>query len=195
MKAAILSAAIFGGICLALQSFAATTQPAPSGTTIATNQSTATATSSSAVFTNSSGQTFTSEQLAENLKTLRTAIEQAMPMVTAITETYSNSAGKDKTWTGRLSEFVSGALSKDGQKSSGESTSKLSGVVGAVRGLFGTNSNSSAGSSSADANTVQKLVTLQTQLKPVESTLDQLNVASSGAGAISLRKPLTPTGR
>lgn len=190
-----MKAAIFGGICLASRSFAATTDQTPAGTTTATNQTSATATGSSTVFTNSSGQTFTAEQLAENLKTLRSAIEQTLPMVTALTQTYSNSAGKDKTWTGRLSEFVSGALNKDGQKSSGESSSKLNGVVGAVRGLFGTNSNSTASSSSADANTVQKLVTLQNQLQPVTSTLDQLNVASSGAGVISSPKPLTPTGR
>jgi len=194
MKAAVLITAIFGSICIASLSLAATTEQSPSGTISSTNQTATTATSS-AVFTNSTGQTFTADQLAENLKNLRSAIEQAMPMVTAITETYSNSAGKDKSWTGRLSDFVSGALSKDGQSTSGQSPSKLNEVVGAVRGLWGTNSSSTASSSATDANTVQKLVTLQTELKPVLPTLDQLNVASSGAGVISSPKPLTPTGR
>ncbi len=194
MKAAVLITAIFGSTCIASLSLAATTEQPPSGTISSTNQTATTATSS-AVFTNSTGQTFTADQLAENLKNLRSAIEQAMPMVTAITETYSNSAGKDKSWTGRLSDFVSGALSKDGQNTSGQSPSKLNEVVGAVRGLWGTNSSSTASSSATDANTVQKLVTLQTELKPVLPTLDQLNVASSGAGVISSPKPLTPTGR
>ena len=193
MKAANFST-IFTGVCLAWQTFAATPQQPPNDIISSTNQTTASA--SSAVFTNSAGQTFTADQLADSLKNLRAAIEQTMPMVTAVTETYSNSAGKDKTWTGRLSEFVSGALNKDGQTSN-QSTSKLNQVVGAVRGLFGSNTNSTAASSSGDAGTVQKLVTLQNELKPVVPTLDQLNVASSGntSPVISSPKPLTPTGR
>ena len=198
MKATTFSA-ILSSICLVWQSFAATPQQTQTsaGTISSTNQTTTTTSSaSSAVFTNSTGQTFTADQLAENLKNLRAAIEQTMPMITALTDTYSNSAGSDKSWTGRLSDFVSGAFSNEGQGTN-QSSSRLNQVVGTVRNLFGSKTNTSAGSSAADASTVQKLVTLENQLKPVVPTLDQLNVASSGTGsqAISSPKPLTPTGR
>jgi hypothetical protein len=194
MKPRILSA-ILTGICFSSQCFAANTQSVPSGTLSSTNQ-TAASTSSSAVFTNSSGQTFTADQLAENLKNLRAAIEQTIPMITAISETYSNSAGRDKSWTGRLSEFVSGALSKEGQGTN-QSSSRLNEVVGTVRGFFGSKTNASTVSTAADDTTMQKLVTLENQLKPVVPTLDQLNVASAASGSqvISSPKPLTPTGR
>src|SRR5262245_13984631 len=125
MKVAILSTALFASG--AFVASAATPEQLSS-----TNQS---SNSSMLTFTNSAGRTFSADEFAQNLKSLRNVIEQTMPMVTAITQTYSNSASKGKSWTGKVSDFVSGALDRDGQQSPEQNSSTLNQVVGALRGL------------------------------------------------------------
>src|SRR3954454_15911038 len=95
---------------------AATPQPA-SDAAISTNQGISDG--AMPAFTNAAGQTFSADEFAQNLKNLRSAIELTMPMVMAVTETYSNSVSKDKSWAGRASDLVSGALKRDGQQTSG----------------------------------------------------------------------------
>src|SRR3954451_13881881 len=97
---------------------------------------------STLTFTNSAGQVFSAAKFADNLKNLRSAIEQTMPMVAAITESQTNAAHKtssqDKTLTGKVTDFVSGAIKED-KNSSSQSSSGSSKVVGALRGLLKTN--------------------------------------------------------
>ena len=189
MRASILSAVLSIGIIVAHAA------PVSAQTPPQVFSSTNAISSSDVVFTNSAGQTFSADQFAESLKNLRTAIEQTTPMLAAVTETYTNSAGNDKSWKGQLSGLVSGALSRYEQQNAGKNSRTVNQVVGALQGLLQTNSSSkTTAADSTDANTVQKLVTLQNQLKPVLPTLDQLNVSSTGA-AVSSPNPLTPTGR
>src|SRR5712675_347224 len=58
------------------------------------NRSTATTSSGSSglILTNKQGQTFPVEDLATELRTLRTTVEQTMPMLSAFNEISSNSA-------------------------------------------------------------------------------------------------------
>ena len=148
-----------------------------------------------ATFTNSAGQVFSAAKLADNLKTLRSTIEQTMPMIAAVGEqTNSNTANKSSSLTGKVEDFVSGAIKRDQNQTTAQNESASGKVVDALRGLLKTNSNNTAAASSTDQSTLQNLSKLNDQLKSVLPTLDQLNVtASSGASANG--SVLTPTGR
>jgi hypothetical protein len=181
----------------------ATGQPAsaaPQQTQSRTASDTTAAGASSVVFTNSAGQTFSVDDLASQLKNLRSAVEQTLPILSAFTQSYSNSSAGNKSLTGKLTDFVSGALDRNGQQtsgSSGQTSSTVSNAVGVLRGLLNknnSNATASTASPSVDANTVHQLGSLQNELQPIIPTLQQLNVESSNTGNSSSR-PLTPTGR
>src|SRR3954471_24145982 len=64
-------------------------------------------------FTNKQGQNFSVDQLANELKTLRSTIDQTMPMLLAFNESYSNNISSDGTLTGKISGLLSGALKRN----------------------------------------------------------------------------------
>src|SRR5437879_1412618 len=61
----------------------------------------------SAMFTNRFGATYSAEQLATQLQTLRSAVEQTLPQLTAYTESVSNSASTgNRSVVGTISEVL-----------------------------------------------------------------------------------------
>jgi hypothetical protein len=146
-------------------------------------------------FTNRSGAVYSADQLAAQLQNLRSAVDQALPVLTAFSENFSN-ANSSQTLTGTLSGLLSGVLNRSANQStnaSGQTSSQLTNLVAGLQRLLTTNA---TGSVSINANTVRDLVALQSQLRSVESTLQSLNVGGSFTnlpGVLSER--LTPTGR
>lgn len=171
-----------------------------------TNSSSATSASASATgaaalsFTNKQGQSFSVDQLADQLKNLRSTVDQMMPMLQAFNETYSNSVSGEKTLTGRLSGLLSDSLRRNesatngGNSVSNQNSGRYGNVVDALQGLLSKNNPNSP---PINANTVRDLETLYGQLQPVSSTLQNLNV-NIGAGSSSTTNSgsgLTPTGK
>jgi len=178
MKSLVFATALLAAVSIQAQ-------PSPAAPVISqTNQAAGTGT----VLTNKAGQTFSVEQLAAQLRSLRGNIESALPMLAAFNE--SASATQNKSLTGRLTDIVSHELNKGGQTNSGGFNS----VVGALRGLINTNN---AATDTSDARAAQQLVALQNQLQPVLKSLQDLNVqgtAASGQPSTSTSTNLTPTG-
>src|SRR5882762_6890276 len=142
-------------------------------------------------FTNQSGAIYSTDQLAAQLQSLRTAIEQTLPSLAAYTETVSNNATTgNKSVAGTVSQILAGALNRNVQNqsaTSGQSTAQ-NGVTRVLQGLLGTNATSSA---AVDVTTLKDLGALQNELQSAESILQRLNVSSStNWGGV-----LTPTGR
>ncbi len=171
----------------------------PSDSSIGTNSSvtspTAEISGSGMTFTNTSGQTFSIEQLANQLSSLRSAVDQTLPVLIAFNESYSNSATGTQTVAGKLSNLLSGALNRN--SSSTSSTNQANGqwnnLLGGLQKLLNRNSNTN--SETFNPTTVRDLGTLQTELQPVASTLQTLNVTSNTNGISSTENVLSPTGR
>jgi hypothetical protein len=164
-------------------------------------------------FSNRLGQTFSADDLATKLQNLRSAVDQALPALTAFNENYSNNVvtGSRQTVGGALSGLVSDVLHKN--QSSGQNSSSgqggvlsASNVLSVLRGILNTNS---TGVSGATPGSAQDLVALQSDLQPVLAVLQRLNVGA-GVNPISTPNPnpnattpqpqypngaLTPTGR
>src|SRR5436190_1667402 len=99
-------------------------------------------TASGVSFTNKQGQTYSVDKLADELKTLRSTVDQVMPMLQAFNETYSNSVSGDRTLTGRLSGLLSDSLHRNesatsnnnNNSSSTQSSGRYGNVVTALQG-------------------------------------------------------------
>ncbi len=170
-------------------------QPSPAAPVVnETNVSFVTnqASAGGAVFTNQTGQSYSVEELATQLRNLRSTVEATLPMLAAFNESASNSTAQNKSLRGRLTDIVSDALNKGGQTNS----SGLNNVVGALRGFLNTN-NATASANSTDAHAAQQLISLQTELQPVLRSLQDLNVQAGVAPGQpgSTSGNLTPTGR
>lgn len=151
-------------------------QTVPSSTPTTVNQPRAnynsqlnTSTGSSMTFSNSSGQTFTVDQLANQLKMLRTAVDQTLPMLTAFNQS-SAATGSSQDIKGRLEGLVSGALSHN------TSSPTVSNLLSSLKGVLGSNTNTA---SATDAKTLQDLATLQNDLQPLPPLLQSLNIGGS----------------
>src|SRR5256885_6450726 len=156
-----------------ISSSTASTNATSAGTATTSNSTTAAA---NLTFTNKEGRSYTVDQLANELKTLRASVEQAMPMLQAFNESYSNSATGDRSLTGRLSGLLSGALNRNQNTNTAEQSSgsgRYADLVGALQGVLARNNPNSPPIS---ANTIRDLETLYGQLQPVNTTLQNLNV-------------------
>ena len=137
-------------------------------------------------FTNRAGAAYSADQLAAQLQTLRTAVEQTLPSLTAYTETVSNTATSgNRSVTGTISEILAGALKRNAPTQSSTAQPAQGGVAGALQGLLGTNA-----TASANTTNLRDLAALQNELQMVESILQRLNVGSNTNWG-----GLTPTGR
>jgi len=116
--------------------------------------------------------------------------------LTAFTETYSNSPSSDKSLGGKLTGILSGALNRNQNtnNASDQNSGRLNGLVSALQGMLGNNNSNSVPIS---VNTIRDLEKLQTELQPVASTLQNLNVniGSSNATSTNNSPALTPTGK
>lgn len=188
--------------------------PAPQPSTGNTNQSTPSGQATPSglgnlSFTNSSGTVYTMDQLAVQLQKLRGSVEQTLPMLSAFTQTFSNAApGGASSIAGAISSILSEALNRNSGQTqnvagtSGQTTTRTNSLMAVLQGLMNTNA---TGSAALNPNTVQDLVTLQEDLQPVTSILQNLNVSTnlnqttSPTTTTGNPKPhnggLTPTGR
>jgi len=171
----------------------------PNGAQGSNDQSAIGSSASGLTFTNKQGQSYSVDRLADELKTLRSTVDQVMPMLQAFNETYSNSVSGDRTLTGKLSGLLSGALNRNesatNNNNSGASTqsNRYGDVVTALQGLLSKNNPNSP---PINANTIRDLETLYGQLQPVSSSLQNLNVnIGSGSSATNNASGLTPTGK
>jgi len=162
-------------------------------------------------FTNRAGATFSVDQLASQLRNLRSAVEQSLPVLTAFNENLAATNASNRGLTGTLSDLASGVLRKNStQSTSGspdQTSSRWSEAVTVLRGLLTTN-NAAGGvnaSSAPNANTLRELATLQKNLESLIPLLQDLNggtgfggtgpsqVISSPGGTTN--RVLSPTGR
>ncbi len=154
-------------------------------------------------FTNSAGQRYTVNQLAGSLQNLQGAVNQALPLLSAFNENYSNTVSANQ---GTLAGAISGILSgnRNGASQQGATnSSRLSSLLGALQGMLG---NTNGPATAVNTNTVNGLLALQGELQPVVSTLRSLNLqpyatsttSTSPGNRISYPPPAPPprpTGR
>jgi len=150
------------------------------------------------LFSNRLGQTFSAQDLASQLQNLRNTIDQTLPMLSAFNESSSNmSNGGQQTVGGALSGIVSDVLHHNqsaNQASTSSQNLTTSNLMSVLHGLLNKNSNTPAAATTPNA---QDLITLQTDLQPVVSVLDRLNVSgiSNQIASPYPNSGLTPTGR
>jgi hypothetical protein len=142
-------------------------------------------------FTNRAGTVYSVNQLAGQLQSLHSAIEQALPMITAFTETYSNSMGGQQSMAGKLSGILSGVLNRNTTNSTvNQNAPPSNNVVGTIEHLLNTNSPAAA---PVNTNAFQDLVALENYLQPTLPILQRLT--SGGATNQAAPGELPATGR
>jgi hypothetical protein len=145
---------------------------------------------SGTLFTNHAGTSYSTAELSRNLQTLRGTIEQTLPMLTAYTESVSNSMGTgNRSIGGAVTEILSGVLNRQNNQPNAGTGSIRSGtnVLGILHGLLSTNT---SGSAPANATALKDLADMQNELQAVNSKLQRLNVPGTNSPA-----GLSPTGR
>jgi hypothetical protein len=186
IKTILLGAAILAGL-------SAWGQTTPSGSTRATG-------GSSVTFTNPVGGVYSADEFAVQLQNLQTAIEQTLPLLTAFTQTYSNSAagshsnsaaGGQKSVTGEVSGLLSNVLHQGATNATFGPTG--SNALTTLEGLLKTNASGTA-STNANAETIQDLIALQNHLQSSMVILQKLNVGGS-TSATNAPGAMAPTGR
>jgi hypothetical protein len=186
MKSILVLALAFSFSALAQNN--STTQPV-------TSQST-----SSMAFTNSAGVSFTAEQLADEIRNLRNAVDRAMPVLAALNETYSNTVA-NQTLTGKLTGLVSGALNRNKNNAASANSGTWSTLMAKLQGAL--NNNNASSSATLTPATERDLLKLREQLQPVQTSLAGLSIAQTPDSSIATRNSgtratnsvLTPTGR
>jgi hypothetical protein len=191
MRAILLGAAILAGV-------SAWGQATPPGSAYP-------AKGSNLTFTNPMGGSYSADEFAVQLQNLRTSIEQTLPLLTAFTQTYSNTApgtnmppGGKKSVTGEASGYLSGLLQKGATNAALGSAG--TNAITKLEGLLGTNA---PGSTGTNADTMQDLIELQNHLLPSLAILQRLNVGGGsgtnhmggGLGGTTAPGGVAPTGR
>jgi hypothetical protein len=151
-------------------------------------------------FTNSTGTAYSVEQLANQLRTLQTSIDQTLPVLIAFNQNFISGADS-ATVGGALSNLVTSVLRKNNAASSGQIPGAVTSLIAAMRGQGN-------GTISVPANANRDLVTLQNALQPIPGLLQDLNpsgatpnpsqIISSPANAAATNgvpRSLAPTGR
>src|SRR5438552_3388771 len=68
-------------------------------------------------FTNASAVAYSADQLAGQLRDLRSAVDRTLPVLSALTESYSNASG-NQSIAGRLEGLLSGARNRGSSQAS-----------------------------------------------------------------------------
>jgi hypothetical protein len=146
---------------------------------------------SSLSFTNRSGQSFSVDQLASQLRNLRSDVDHSLPLITAFNESYPATAAGNSSLGGKLSSLISGATGQNSSQNS-QMSPTLSNVVAGLRGLVSTNS----AAATFNPNTLHDLVTLQDHLQAIAPILQELNMgAATGTSPGSQVISSSPNGR
>lgn len=151
-------------------------------------------------FTNKTGTAYSVEQLANQLRTLQTSVDQTLPVLSAFNENFI-SGSDGASIGGALSNLVTSVLRKNNTSSSGQIPAAVTSLIAAMRGQSG-------GAISVPANATKDLATLQNDLQPIPGLLQDLNpggtspnpsqIISSPANAATTNgvpRNLAPTGR
>jgi hypothetical protein len=151
-------------------------------------------------FTNKTGTAYSVEQLANQLRTLQTSIDQTLPVLTAFNQNFISGAD-GASIGGALSNLVTSVLHKNNTTPSGQIPGAVTSLIAAMRGQGN-------GAMSVPANATKDLVTLQNDLQPIPGLLQDLNpsgtspnpsqIISSPANAAATNGApgnLAPTGR
>ena len=143
-------------------------------------------------FTNRSGASFSTADLGTQLQQLRTLVDQTLPVLSAYTETVSNTAGTGShTIGGAVTDILSGVLNRQGNQQAGSATGthmfSSTNVINVLQGLLTTNS---TGSSSVNKTALKDFADVQNALQALNATLQRLNITGTNSAGT-----LTPTGR
>jgi hypothetical protein len=139
-------------------------------------------------FTNNSSN-YSVEQLAEQLRNLRTTVDETLPVVTAFSPS-SSVLTNEHSVKSTISGLLAGALNRNTNATSSDSSQGKTNMVGRLAALLQPGAGSTSGTT---PNTWRDLETLQNQLQAISTTLGSL-----GLGATNTFAPnsgLTPTGR
>ena len=157
------------------------TAPAGANPTAATS-------AASLSFTNRSGQSFTVDQLAAQLRTLRNNVDQTLPVLSAFNESFAGVLPGGSASSTGLSNLLSGVFhhnsGQSGAPPASQSTNQLNSVVAALRGLLTTNATPPAQNApQLNSSTVQQLATLQSDLQAIEPILSNLHMGGAAPNA------------
>lgn len=185
----IVVATGFAMACVAQD--ANTSQPGSVSTSVIGSRTNATQTSSVVGSTNGAPSV---DQLAIQLQSLRSSVEQTLPVLTAFNQQAGATASTNGLG-GALSGLISGIFGKNSNSaSSATSGQRLTNVLSALGALVSTNSQ---GTVSIDSATLQNLAALEKDLQPVAQVMRNLNLGSTNQVTPTQGTPggLTPTGR
>jgi hypothetical protein len=138
--------------------------------------------STSITATNQTGQTYALGDLTGQLTSLKTAVEQTLPALTAFNSRFANAnagSSRGEELANAISGVLSRALNKNSNQNSSASGTGFTNFTQALNGLITTNSTASSGATNLNPATLSQLRTLQTQLTPVLATLQNLNLRES----------------
>ncbi len=139
-------------------------------------------------------QPYSMNELANQLANLNTAVEQTMPVLSAVTsQAASAPASRGQELANAISGVLSGALGRGTNQSSSGLGRYSSGVSNFLSGFANASANTNSGMASLDANTLSQLRTLQADLNPVLSILRNLRLGTNTSGFPGA--PIAPTGR
>lgn len=132
----------------------------------------------SETITNGAGEVFPPEVVEYQLTELHRAIEQTLPMLSAVTETYSNSAAAKQPGMGGMAGVLGGVLNRTTNNSTATprangNTNSLGQIVRAALLAATTNS---ASSNLTDA---QSLAALQEHLQAARPLLQRLGISTN----------------
>jgi len=130
------------------------------------------------------GQTYSADEIQSQLAELHRAVQQSTPVVTAITETYSNSVPAAKpSVVGGIAGVLGGFLNRDTNSTSGQATASSTNVLGRI--LQGAVSAVTTNSAPANPAALRDFVSLQEHLQAMAPILQRLNISTN---------PVTPFG-
>ncbi len=141
--------------------------------------------------TNQSGQFISASEMTTQLASLRTAVEQTLPVLSAFNSGFATSQSgtlsSQELSTG-ISNLLASALGRGSNHNaaagSGKWSSGLTNFASVVNGLIKTNaSTNNADAVSIDPSTLGQLQTLQANLNAVEAILQNLRIGSNAIGS------------
>ena len=127
------------------------------------------------LITNSQGQVYSPDQIESQLVDLRTAVNQVIPALNAITEVYSNStAGTQGGVVGGIAGVLGGVLDRNtNNATTGSSTNTLGRILRDAISAATTNT------TTTNFAQLQDFVTLQSHLQAMNPVFDRLGVSSN----------------
>ncbi|HYG33374.1 MAG TPA: hypothetical protein VEC99_01240 [Clostridia bacterium] len=171
---------IFAIAAIATIAIQAQVQPPPTDSILTAPRSSAPTTNElgagSLTFTNQAGTTISVTELNNQLKTLRSVIDQTLPMLEAFNTNFAPMASGNlsiQSIAGILSRVLSGNTNNPAGQNT---TNTRSNVVGLLQSLLTTNSASSV---SLNPEALTQLRQLQENLEPIPPLLQDLNIGSA----------------